>query len=444
MSDNVFSGIYLSLLAIFLFAVVKRKYKLAIFIFIFFADNSLSLLPMKFTRSLVMISLASYVLFNARLILCNIHKDKIMRCAAHLCIYFLFSIFLSITYYGVPVNDAFIAGWGYMLFLSIFIFAASPVNEKDFKDILTIIFYITLPCSVLYIIQSLTGKAILPLSWYQKDVPLIVANIHRFWITPPFMHILIFISIFCKKIIPKSFLSKIAPVVFLAGYFCTMYRTHIFVTLLCIFILMYMNGSIKKFCRAFFVLLVIYMLFAATFTERVARNNSTSDDIKAVFAGNFSSTGPQAQGGLTLLYRIAWCLERLDYVGQRPVELLFGLPQTDDSKWLNKRYNFYFGLINRETGLKDQTYTSDIGYGLMITKYGLVGSFLLIRLYLLLLMKLYKYRHSNELALTMFVYWLTRPVSMLAAPGLANPFSWIEFLFFYAYAMKLTKNTPSS
>ena len=340
---------------------------------------------------------------------------------------------------GVEFSFASVINEGikFMMLMSIFVFV--PLKKHECDKLFRIIFILTFAASILYLIQCFTGQAILPMSKFQEEEGGVeaIGGVYRFLFTPAFMTVLIPISIFCKKLVPKQ-LRYISPIVFLSGRFCTLYRTAIATSLLCILLVMFFKGSFTKMFKAAAVLLVIYLVFGNAFSERLAKgNNSTANDISALMRGDFNQARSDVSNGLTLMYRIGWVIERGAYLITSPVELLMGLPMTSDAKFWHRNYDFRFGLRDKETGYIDQANTPDISYGMMMTRYGLIGTFFLLRMCYMMMKRLYMHRGDNELALALFCLLLSGFVGAIAGTSLSDPYAWTNTYFLYIYVMKM-------
>ena len=436
---EIFSNaIYMLLVTLFIVCTFAKKHMYAAFFFLLLLTSGLSFLPqMTFLpRLLQSMCVIIFCILNFKLVKRNIRKDRVIRGVFYLCLFFLFSMAFSIVYWGLTPVLVIKAGIYYIMPLSIVVFV--PLSRKQFHKLFTIVFYVTFVATVLYIIQCFIGRAILPLSFGQEEVKLITDHIYRFWVTPPFMIELIPVSIFCKKIVPPS-LRAISPVVFISGLFCTMYRTHIAAMILCIFLLMWLTGSLVKNFKSVVILLIIFAIFGTAFTERVTRgNNATERDISALIAGDFSMAKTNFSNGMTLMYRAGWVLERVVYVLNSPVELCMGLRLTEDFALLSRVYHFKFGLVIDE-GIEQVT-TPDIAYGMMVTRYGLIGTFFLLRMIFRVLRRLYRYRHRNELSMVLFGFICAQFVAAVSSTVLVDPQYWVTIFFLYDYSMRMIED----
>ena len=115
---------------------------------------------------------------------------------------------------------------------------------------------------------------------------------------------------------------------------------------------------------------------------------------------------------------------------------MMGLTLTEDKVFANRKYKFQFGLKN-EDGNIEQITTPDIAYGMLLTRYGLIGTFFLVRLIYLLMRRLYKYRRKSELSMALFGFLCSQFVAAVSATAFVDPIGWINIFFLYSYAMRM-------
>ena len=152
----------------------------------------------------------------------------------------------------------------------------------------------------------------------------------------------------------------------------------------------------------FGICLFLITPFIGTLSQRFEGGN-TDEDLGSVLSGKFGNDyDPQASGDATMLYRFAWCYERLDYLVQRPVaEQIFGMGLCSDGQdWVNTRYRFQIGLVNKEFNNVTQLSTPDIAYGNMITYLGIGG----MVCYLLFCISLTRFFWLRRKCSPMFLY----------------------------------------
>ena len=443
--ETIVNVIYLILFMLFCICVIAKQYLYVSFIFLIFGTKGLSFIPAMTLkpRLFILMCLLTFCMFNFKAVKRRIKHDKLVRRLFHICLFFIFSMAFSIIYWNLSIVSVLNAGLPFLLISSTVVFL--PMTYKEYRKLFNIVFYITFVASIIYIIQCFLGKALLPISWVQetekRGVRLVASHIYRFWVTPPFMIEFIPISIFCRKIVPPA-LRAISPIVFISGLFCTMYRTHIGAAIACIFFLMWLTGSISKNFKSIIILLIVFAIFGSALTERVTRgNNSTERDVAALVSGDFSVARSNVSNGMTLMYRAGWVMERVTYLVKNPVELLMGLPLTNDKAFMNSRYSFKFGLVD-DDGNIEQADTPDIAYGMMLTRYGLIGTFFLFRMIFLLLRRLYKNRHISELSMALFGYLCSQFIAAVSSTNLAEPLGYVSIFFLYDYAMRMIEGDP--
>ena len=169
-----------------------------------------------------------------------------------------------------------------------------------------------------------------------------------------------------------------------------------------------LNGKIKKVANVMIVLSLFLIPFVGTLSQRF-EEGGTDNDIRMIMNGDFGRDYT-AEGDATMLFRFAWCYERMDYLLKRPLpEQVFGMGLCSDSQdWVNKRYNFKIGLINKESHEVAQLATPDIAYGNMITFLGIGG----MVCYLLFCISLTRFFWRRRKCNLMFLYLTANSIVM--------------------------------
>lgn len=421
------------------FFMFTGKHKKAIPLFLIFATGGLSIFPNQVgpfkATHLTFFYLILFCIRYYKIIKIYIKRNQELKWLVRLVCFFFFSILVSILYFRFPLKESVTTGLRFLLFLSLLVYI--PLKGKEYISVFRIVFFITLIASSLYIMQSIIGEQILPSS---SELDREVKNsgsggLYHYLNIPAFAIIFIPISIFCKQLIPQK-LRIIAPVIFFSVLFVTLFRTHIISMILCILTIIIIKGKLKKSFAPMLLLLCMSMIFGGIFYERVTEKNDSTGDVSMVLAGRLDEADYQAKDGMTLLYRFAWIAERLDYMKDRPVELLFGLGMISDKKLQNKYYNFNFGLDDPDTGLKNQVATPDIAWGNMLTRFGLVGSIIVMTMYFSFMKKFWRYRKKSDLCLVLFAYLLSNLLASFSGATISDPLFWQPVFYLIAFANK--------
>lgn len=424
---------YIILFLLSVFLIIKGERKYSTLCFLIFVTKGLSLLPAEagFIKAthLAFLYCVIYCIKNYSDILLIIKQHILAKRLFYLLVFFLVSIIVSITYFQIPVSMAIVSGSRYLILVSFFFFFFLKRQEKQW--LITTLFYITLAVSIIFIIQALTGLHILVAS--QDEIGALDAHgFYHFRKGAAFSNLFFFVALFDNKLFPK-YLRWFAALIFATCIIATMYRVLIFVTFLTI-ILILLSERVQKssILIVLFISSIIY-LFQGQLMSDVERGGTTKSDLTYLLKGEFQHAGYHSEGGYTMLYRFAWMKERLEYVVDKPVELLVGLGLTTDNKWANNRYHFNYGVIDRETLLTSQIRTSDIGWGNFVTCYGLVGTLLFFCFFYVLLKKINVYRKSSIIARIMYYYLLTSLILMFSAMSISEPYNVVPIFFMLAY-----------
>jgi hypothetical protein len=162
-------------------------------------------------------------------------------------------------------------------------------------------------------------------------------------------------------------------------------------------------------------------------------------DLQTMASGNLADAADIDLDDLqesTFSFRIAHLLERNQYLLDHPVAMLFGaglLPE--DSKNVNKMFDFKVGLAEELTGDIVQVDTGDISYSGLFLKFGYLGSALILFFFIYLMVYFYKKR-SNRYAFFSFLYFiLSFGVSFFSA-NLIEPIFFLLPLISYQIVKK--------
>lgn len=320
----------------------------------------------------------------------------------------------SIIHYHIPVGYVVQGARYFLLLLSLPILAS--IENENFNKILKWLFYITVITSIIYCIQIVIGRPVLPYPYephFDKGTGLI-----RLYNYPP-LHIFFLVYTFVN---PDKFGRRVnfLRFLFFATLICTQGRTLIFTGLLTILLAMLFMGKSSKLIKTVVVLGIMLMPFFNIITDRL-EGRDTESDITAVLAG---AAGDYQEGdGGTFTYRIAWVLERTLYLIERPIgEQFFGMGlMTESYPKIHSMYNFYLGIIDKDTGYVVQSGTPDIAYGNLIFKLGFGGTIIYMAFIISMIVYFYKHKNENEYMTVAAASLSMLLVSSLSGRGLADP-----------------------
>lgn len=309
-------------------------------------------------------------------------------------LFIIASSFYSYIHYGFSWIQIFQASRFNYIILSYFFLIRLKNNNIIF--IITSTFYITLVTAMIYIMQIVISRPILPYDLeYSFDK---ATGLIRLYNAPLLLSLFIFISFFHSQII--KFNLTLVRIVFLTALICTLGRTYIFTTIGVLIMGYLLTNNPSKSLKFILILSIAFLPFINIIMDRFS--GETMDDLKSIQTGEYKSI--ENFGDATMAYRFGWIYERAKYLSHRPIgEKIFGLGFISDSQLeVNKLYNFSLGLLNEETGEVYQMGTPDISWGTMLTSFGYLGGLILTIIWI----KLGIYFYSNWRNGLMFCFFL--------------------------------------
>lgn len=424
---------YIIIFVLSFFLILSGERKYSTLCFIVFVTKGLGVLPaeaggIKATH-LAFLYCLFFCVRNAGTIKLMIGRSVLTKKLFHLLTFFLISIIISILYFRIPASMAMVSGSRYLILVSFCFFFF--LKEKEKKWLITVLFYISLFVSIIFIVQAFTGLHILVAS--QDETGALDAHgFYHFRKGAIFSGIFLYVALFDDKLFPKK-LRWLSAAVFAISIIVTMYRVLIFVTFLTI-ILVLISQKIKKSSMIIILfLLFVVLLFQDQLASDASRGGSTKADITYIINGDFNQTGYHSEGGYTMLYRFAWMKERMEYVVKNPVELLFGLGMTTDNKWATNRYRFKYGVLDKESKMTSQIRTSDIGWGNFLTCYGIIGSLLFFSFYFALIKRIGMFKEKSIIARIMYYHLLMSLILMFSSASVSEPYNVAPIFLMLAY-----------
>ena len=325
-----------------------------------------------------------------------IPKNKITIYIAIYLSFILFEMLLSRYYYHIPWNEIIRTGRQHLLVLSYFIFRKFNKNEIDY--ILKILFYIVLVQCCLFAIQVFTG------------LPLLTGNesnfkygwLYRCYNVPMLICFYVFYGIFNNPFHNKSW-KLTTTIIPLITIFLPMHRSWsiIFIIIL-IFGFLLKLGMLKSLRNILISSGIVVSLFIV---GSIYVGNRTMSDIEKVSEGEYADIeGIELDEESTLLFRFAHFYERYMTTTETKIGSIFGLGfMAEGSKYTDNNFNFIIGLSDKTTDEIIQVDTSDIAWSLLILRYGILGTLMLLILYTYLIF-FYGKRQDDPMALSIMLY----------------------------------------
>ena len=329
-------------------------------------------------------------------------------------IFLLCSVVFSYIHYNFSFYQILQGGRSFLLLFSLPILVR--INTEELRKVLYFLYWITLITSVLYILQIVIGRPIMPYPFeYGKDAS---TGLVRLYNAPPLLDFFLVFSFIKPEYLGKRIL--LSRIIFFVALICTLGRTGIFTTILMVLLAMYFQGKASNIIKTVIIIGIFFIPFYGLVSERF-EEGGTSDDISVLLDKGYKNYD-NGDGG-TMTFRLAWVYERFDYLLGRPIgEQIFGLGLISDGQPIvNRMYNFRVGLIDENTGFPVQLVTADIAYGNLLTKLGFLGSIIYLTFLVSLTIYFYKNRKLNSLVMICTASLIILFVGSLSGSALSSP-----------------------
>lgn len=352
------------------------------------------------------------------------------------------SIIYSIVHYDMTIMEI-IQGSRQIFYFTSYFFLRK-LRPSEIKKIIGIIFIITLITSIIYIYQSITGTEVLPNSeQYHSNNS--ISFLNRYYNFPPFLVFCIIFTLLCSSRKEKYYFFSLF--VFSIALICTQGRTLVIITAMFAVIGIGIQGRITQRIWYGLPIVIAFMLMWNVLSERFEGERSTSSELMSLTRGDFVRVVDANGEGSTMSFRLAWCLERMHYLSDRPLlENVFGLSLlSDQQKRVQQMYHFRIGNINSEARGITQLSTPDIAYGNMLTKLGYCGSIIFLAIWVSIIRFLYNRRNRDPFILTGFVYVCLLMFTSFTGRGIfytgnmAVPFMFVTYSLYHQRKVNLEK-----
>lgn len=322
-------------------------------------------------------------------------------------------VLFSFVHYGLTPYQILQGGRSYLLLFSLPILI--KINKDDLRKVLKILLFFCVLTSVLYILQIVLRRQIMPYGEFSIDQ---ATGLPRFYNSPS--NLIFFLTL--TFLMPNFFKGKVwvYQILFFIATVCTLGRTYIVTTIATVLLALLMQGRMKRIGIGITTIFIILMPFMDVINARVEGAGGSSD-YTDIMNGNYKNYSGSGDGG-TMVYRFAWVYERWDYMTHRPLsELLFGLGLVSDGQdWVYKHYNFKVGLFSEETKEIAQLATPDISYGNLLTQLGLVGGLIYLAFAISIAVFLFKKRKEHVLILLTSAQLITMFINSFSGTNLSD------------------------
>ena len=429
------SMIFIAFVLIAIFLYIRDLKILALLLFFFFVTSGFNLVPETITKFAFISKGSDY----AFLILIGIifidslfnrgyfRRDNFTK---YLIIFASFLI-ICIIYNKLVIK----LGWGDILrtcryqFFWIAYFLFRHLKKETLETLLKCLFFVALFTAVLFLLQIVIDKNILIKSGLGY-VRLFGMKISRFYNQPDLLFFFTFMAMYHNPL--KGIPKYLSMILFIAALLGAFHRSLIGCFLFAVLIGYIIGLPYLKRIR-FIAITSIFLLFFVVFMGYKFANSRTYLDVKMAMSGNLTDMDIDVEDlqQSTFTFRILHLLERNQYLIENRRAMVFGaglIPE--DSKLVDKMFDFKIGLVEELTGVTNQLETGDISYSNLILRLGYVGTFLYLLLIAYLMIFFYKNR-GNRYGFFSFLYFVLAIGDSFFAANLLNPVTFLLPLITY-------------
>ncbi|GHT69709.1 hypothetical protein AGMMS50239_36930 [Bacteroidia bacterium] len=353
-------------------------------------------------------------------------------------LYLLFCLFLVVcvfySKFGIGVGWAEIIRTCRYHFLWVAYLVFRNLSKTQLESLLKYLFLITVICSVLYLFQIILETSILN-ETEKGTANLFGMKIPRYYNQPDMLHFFVFIAIYYNpfKGIVKYITTAILVIALLAAFHRSLAGSF-FVAVVLGYILQLPRLQRVKVLLGVSVFLVFFIVFAGyKFVQ-----SRTYIDVQRVASGNVADAEIDLEDlyASTFTFRIIHLIERNQYLLDNPKAMLVGAGlMTEDSKMTFSMFDFDVGLVEELSGQTNQLDTGDISYSILLLRYGYLGTFLNLVLFIYLIVFFYKKRENKYGFLSFLYFILSIGISFFSA-NLVMPITFVLPLITYCIINK--------
>jgi len=326
------------------------------------------------------------------------------------------------------------------MFLWVAWFLFRSLKKEQLVILLKGLFFVTVFCAILFILQIVLETSILNKGLESKAV-IFGMKFKRFYNHPDMLYFFTLMSIFHNPF--KGILKIITASILLLALVAAFHRSLIGFFIFSLFVgyvLSLPNLKRIKIMTVTTVLLVGIIVFAGyKFVH-----SRTYIDVKTVLSGNILDAAEdvdiEAMQESTFTFRMALLMERIMYIQERPLAMLIGtglIPE--DSKKIDSMFDFNIGLSDELTGKTVQIDSGDISYTMLFMRFGYLGTALYLLPMIAMMVFFYK-RKEDRYALFSFSFLVLAFGVSFFSSNLINPVNYLLPVICYHIVKKNEEN----
>jgi len=413
-------------LIISMFLLYKRKLSLVLFSLILLTTNYLgagtNFSEFPFLHNVSDAGLILYLVLSFFLLKNNNFKIPKTLLSKYIIIIYTFlfvSIVVDLIFNGIDLLSIVKTSRHWIFLSCIWIFYYIP--DKEVKKLIKYLFNALIIISVIMLIE------------YFFDIQLLGREVKTEYLNPGFLITRgsipsVFIMFFILLLFSRyfNFKQKIKYIyisIFSAVLITSMIRSWFLATVIGILLVFILQEKLKlKNLFAGIILTAGLILLVTTNPIIQERFSQGLEDVQSF------SLKSNVQGNFSL--RILQLAERLNYISQSFQHTIFGVGNITEYNFPNI---FVIGLRD-DSGRVTQLDTGDIAWSLLFLRLGLLGTVIYIFYYVSILIRFYRFRLKNPVAVTMFSYlFVTFFIVTFASSDIASGQFWLFPVIIYYF-----------
>jgi len=433
------------ILAIVLYVLDHKV--IALLVFFFYLTSGFNLVPEEATEFLfiskgydfALIMLFTVIGIDAIFVRNYLKPDKLIWLCAIFFVFLAVCVYYNMKSVGVQTVECFRTIRYHFFWLTYLIFR--KMTKEKLEQLLKCLFVVTVFCSVLFLLQIVLNETIL-VETVETIITIFGITIPRFYNQPDMLAFFVFMSIYHNpfKGIPRIITTLILVAALLGAFHRNAWGALIVATFVGYVLQLPRLKRIRVVAVASAAALFMVVFFGYRFVK-----SRTFIDIQKVAVGNVEETDIDLNdlSESTFAFRVAHLLERNKYLIDHPeARLLGGGLMNETSKLTYSMFDFDVGTVEEFTGDTAQLDTPDITYSVLLIRYGYLGTFLNMLLFVYLAVFFFRHK-DNRYGLFSFLFFVFSLVTSFFSWTFTLPITFMLPLITYVIVNKQIKeNEP--